>query len=404
MATIRKRQWANKSGTHEAWLLNYMDANGKRHREQFDRKRDAEARRKEIEEQIGKGTYRPDAATTTLRAACESYEKDLSTRKDRGEKVTPEYFDNVTGHMWNYIAPDEERRAKQKGKNKRRPDLFKAGIGDKKLAQLSARNVGEFRDAVRKSGVSVVTTRQILGTLSRVLQHAIASDLLAANVAKGIRVVGKRNEDAKKITPPSKAAIAAVIKAADDTFTVKLTFAAASGVRASEFHALRWRHLDLKSGTATIETRVDSKRQEDTTKSKAGLREIPLGAHVVKVMKEWRLKTAFKKDDDLVFPNSKGKFENHKNMRTRVLTPTLKRAAEAMKQQGKFFEPFGWHALRHFAISTWIEAGLAPKTVQTFAGHSSLAVTMDRYGHLFPSDDHRQAMDAIASSIFANGA
>ena len=57
-------------------------------------------------------------------------------------------------------------------------------------------------------------------------------------------------------------------------------------------------------------------------------------------------------------------------------------------------------ALRHFAISTWIEAGLAPKTVQTFAGHSSLQVTMDRYGHLFKSDDHKAAMEAIAKTLF----
>ena len=47
-------------------------------------------------------------------------------------------------------------------------------------------------------------------------------------------------------------------------------------------------------------------------------------------------------------------------------------------------------------MSCWIEAGLSPKTVQTFAGHSTLAVTMDRYGHLFKSDDHRAAIDAIA--------
>jgi integrase len=43
--------------------------------------------------------------------------------------------------------------------------------------------------------------------------------------------------------------------------------------------------------------------------------------------------------------------------------------------------------------------GLAPNTVQTFAGHSSLAVTMDRYGHLFKSDDHRRAMEKIASEL-----
>jgi integrase len=61
---------------------------------------------------------------------------------------------------------------------------------------------------------------------------------------------------------------------------------------------------------------------------------------------------------------------------------------------------FNWHALRHFAISCWIEADLKPKTVQTFAGHSSLQVTMDRYGHVFKSDDHKKAMDMIAADVF----
>jgi integrase len=72
-------------------------------------------------------------------------------------------------------------------------------------------------------------------------------------------------------------------------------------------------------------------------------------------------------------------------------------------KEGRRNEPvvrFGWHALRHFAISCWIEAGLPPKTVQTFAGHSSLQVTMDRYGHLFRSESHGRAMDAIASEIY----
>lgn len=61
---------------------------------------------------------------------------------------------------------------------------------------------------------------------------------------------------------------------------------------------------------------------------------------------------------------------------------------------------FNWHGLRHFAVSTWIEAGMSPKTVQTFAGHASLQVTMDRYGHLFPSEDHKRAMDRIAKTLF----
>jgi len=42
---------------------------------------------------------------------------------------------------------------------------------------------------------------------------------------------------------------------------------------------------------------------------------------------------------------------------------------------------------------------MSPKTVQTFAGHASLQITMDRYGHLFPSEDHKKAMDQIAKGL-----
>ncbi|WP_256459647.1 hypothetical protein [Bradyrhizobium sp. 41S5] len=37
--------------------------------------------------------------------------------------------------------------------------------------------------------------------------------------------------------------------------------------------------------------------------------------------------------------------------------------------------------------------------MQTFEGHSSLQVTMDRYGHLFKSDDHKEAMDMIVAAL-----
>jgi integrase len=45
------------------------------------------------------------------------------------------------------------------------------------------------------------------------------------------------------------------------------------------------------------------------------------------------------------------------------------------------------------------EIGLPPETVQTLAGHSSLQVTLERHGHLFRSDRHKEAMDAIAAQL-----
>ena len=60
----------------------------------------------------------------------------------------------------------------------------------------------------------------------------------------------------------------------------------------------------------------------------------------------------------------------------------------------------GLHALRHFFCS-WCAArpqdrglGLPLKMVQVRMGHSTLAMTADRYGHLFPSQDDAEVLAA----------
>jgi len=45
---------------------------------------------------------------------------------------------------------------------------------------------------------------------------------------------------------------------------------------------------------------------------------------------------------------------------------------------------YGVHKLRHFYASIMITAGTQPKRLQELLGHSTLAMTMDTYGHLFP--------------------
>jgi integrase len=135
---------------------------------------------------------------------------------------------------------------------------------------------------------------------------------------------------------------------------------------------------------------VDGYGEVGAPKSEAGVRTVPLSAMMIRKLKEWKLKSKFNADSDLIFPNREGRYMCHDNLIKRRYKPTLVAAGVVS---------INWHSLRHYAVSTWIEAGLAPKTVQTFAGHSSLAVTMDRYGHLFPSDDHKAAMDAIAGEL-----
>lgn len=56
------------------------------------------------------------------------------------------------------------------------------------------------------------------------------------------------------------------------------------------------------------------------------------------------------------------------------------------------------HEARHTYASLMIAAGVAPKTLQTVMGHASIAITFDRYGHLFPGDE-QAAADALQALL-----
>jgi integrase len=240
--------------------------------------------------------------------------------------------------------------------------------------------------------------------LHGVLEYAIGQDWVAVNVAHGVRVIGSRDEGSKKVVPPSKAAMRTLLdaaRAADERrpgpgeeaplVLLALTFAASTGARAGEQWAVRWGDIDFGTCELRIARRVDAYREEGAPKTAAGVRTVPLSAQLITMLKEWKLRSKFSMPDDLVFGNKRGRHIGHDNFVKRRFLPL---GAELPPPR------FNWHALRHFAVSCWIEVGLAPKTVQVFAGHASLQITMDRYGHLFPSEDHRKAMDAIAKGLF----
>jgi integrase len=67
----------------------------------------------------------------------------------------------------------------------------------------------------------------------------------------------------------------------------------------------------------------------------------------------------------------------------------------------------GTHALRHWFASWCINRpqdgglGLPPKMVQERLGHSSIVVTMDIYGHLFPRGDDADELAKAERTLLA---
>lgn len=61
--------------------------------------------------------------------------------------------------------------------------------------------------------------------------------------------------------------------------------------------------------------------------------------------------------------------------------------------------PLRIHDLRHTAVALWIAAGANPKQIAVRAGHTSVSVVLDRYGHLLPQHDSElmQRLEALHS-------
>src|SRR5262249_53924219 len=151
-------------------------------------------------------------------------------RNERDEHMTRKMVTVYKGHVNNHVLHADY------------------GLGSRKLSQLTARTVGDFRDRLRSIGVTVPTARKILATLHSALEYAISQDWVATNAAHGIRVIGPRDEGSKKIVPPSKEAMRTLLDAASADLRIMLSFAATTGARAGEQWAARWRDIDLDKG------------------------------------------------------------------------------------------------------------------------------------------------------------
>lgn len=114
-----------------------------------------------------------------------------------------------------------------------------------------------------------------------------------------------------------------------------------------------------------------------------------------------------------MFPTGNGNIESRSNMTKRGFLPTqiaagITVASNDTDENGKIImlaKYGGMHSLRHFYASWLINRpqdgglGLPPKVIQERLGHSSIVMTMDVYGHLFPRGDDANEMAAAERAL-----
>jgi integrase len=145
------------------------------------------------------------------------------------------------------------------------------------------------------------------------------------------------------------------------------------GLRRGELFALTWADIDFEKRMIRVHATNHRARIEESTKTEAGERFVPLFDSARKVLAARKLRCEYNQPVDFVFGNSVGTAMDPGNFVRREFLPARKKAG---------LPSFRWHDLRHFAVSALIEQRTDIKLIQAVAGHSSATITPDVYGHL----------------------
>jgi integrase len=397
--SVRKRRWKTAAGVErEAWLVDYRDQSGKRRGKAFAKKKDADAWASRTHVAVAEGTHVPDRASVTVAKA---------------------------GKAWLASAAADGLEASTVAQYRQHVDLHIVPfIGAEKLSRLNVPLIRAFRDSLlagdetlpdedlRRKPRSATMARYVVRSLGTLLADAMERGWIAHNPVADMRRARKarRKGDGKdkrgkalKIGEdiPTAAEMKSILAAATGRIRPFLWTAALTGLRSSELRGLPWKDVDFTKRRISVHQRADRYGQIGSPKTAASQRVVEIPEPLLAELRRWKMASDHSAPDQLVFSTSTGKVENHANIVTRELIPTMIAAGvtkPALDEAGipkrdEEGKPIvtakyaGLHAFRHFYASWCAANGLRMQDVQHRMGHSNIAVTMDIYTHLFEDDD-----------------
>jgi integrase len=395
-----------KYSPQEAWIVDYATNEG-RHIKTFAKKKEADEFAATARVEVRRGIHTPSSKSITVTEAGKFWL--VSAEKNKLERTT---IDGYMQHLTLHIEPF---------------------LGNVKLSDLSTPMVREFEDKLSADKTNLRSpdlVKKVRGSLGAILADAQERGLVARNVVRELRSGRRRGKERRAdrrqkgklkvgVDIPAPDEIKAIIEAAGGRWRPFVLTAIFTGLRASELRGLRWADVDLKKGELNVTQRADAYQQIGAPKSEAGHRTVPLTPKLVRVLTEWKLACP-KGDAGLVFPNTDGKIEWHANIINRAWIPLQLSAGVSVQvkdSNGKLVRDedgkpvlqakyTGLHSLRHFYASWCInretDGGLElpAKVVQERLGHSSITVTLDTYGHLFPRGDDSAKLAEAESRLW----
>jgi integrase len=238
------------------------------------------------------------------------------------------------------------------------------------------------------------------------LKDAMRKHLVPMNVCE---LVSAPREADQEIHPLDEAqANSFLIAARGERLEALFILALCTGMRQGELLALKWADVNLDRGSLLIRASLRALRGGgyafNPPKTKAGRRTITLTSAMIDALKAHRKRQNEERlflgeawtDLDLVFPSQIGTPHDARNLANIHFARVLKKAG---------LPRIRFHDLRHTCATLMLSRGTDAKTVSDLLGHSTIAITLNTYGHVLPNMRERAAdiMDAILAPSLAHG-
>ncbi len=260
-------------------------------------------------------------------------------------------------------------------------------FGEMPLRSLTPMGVQEWAASMQERGLSASSIRQSVHLLGAIMKGAVREGMIRSNPCEVVRLPPLPRTEIEVLDAGEVEALANAIQ---KPFDLLVHIGAYGGLRFGELGALRRRSCDLERRRLHVTeavVEVDGRLIVGTPKTHQW-RSVVLPTFVVS-----RLASHFESmapdDGEFLFGEAMDRPLRYSAFRRHVWKPALVAAG--------LHSTLGVHVLRHTCASLLIANGASIKLVQRQLGHASAELTLDRYGHLYPSelDELVEAFDRI---------